>query len=398
MVLPHLLLGIAPVFGLFLLTGSKTGDPRRRTDGSLVVAVEPAPPPAIQQQRISSSFLSATTPSTTILDDDDDDDDKYERLLDWLISRHGAEISGKIAVRPSASGNGCGAFVTQAVAEDELLWAVPRSACVTLETALQDAECGASLQKLVAAAGPGGNTVALAGFLAKERLAQQQQQDSDKSGSSATATLSSSFGPYLDTLPWARGVNNQEHILFWSDEEIEAKLQGSQCYGEALDLRKEVGLAIRVLDGIIGRATNDAASAGGTFLFPWQKQQLQPQKPVEGLPEAVRGAFVSLLTRSFQDGDGDEEKLVPLLDMLQHSDEPNVSHAMRRDDGTVEVRARKPLRAGDELMNQYRSELEENMPYHRFFTRFGFVPGIQEPIENLLADRSSIFFPQKAEV
>jgi hypothetical protein len=120
---------------------------------------------------------------------------------------------------------------------------------------------------------------------------------------------------------------------------------------------------------------------------------------VEGLSEAVTGAFVSLLTRAFEDGDedGNEEKLVPMLDLLQHGD-PNVSHVMRKVDRFVEVRARKKLEAKEELLNQYRSEFEESMPYHRFFTRFGFVPGIQEPIQNLLKDKSSIFFAQKAEV
>jgi hypothetical protein len=106
------------------------------------------------------------------------------------------------------------------------------------------------------------------------------------------------------------------------------------------------------------------------------------------------------LTRAFQDGDddeGDEEKLVPMLDLLQHG-VPNISHVMRKVDGCVEVRARRKLEAQEELLNQYRSELEESMPYHRFFTRFGFVPGIQEPIQNLLRDKSSIFFAQKAEV
>ena len=104
------------------------------------------------------------------------------------------------------------------------------------------------------------------------------------------------------------------------------------------------------------------------------------------------------MTRAFQDRDGDEEKLVPMLDMLQHSEQPNVRHAMRKDDGTVEVRARRTIAPGEELLNQYRSEEDENMPYHRFFTRFGFVPGIAEPIENLLSDRSSIFYPKVVEV
>jgi hypothetical protein len=133
------------------------------------------------------------------------------------------------------------------------------------------------------------------------------------------------------------------------------------------------------------------------FRWPWEKKPA-PEGLVDGLAPAVKGAFVSLLTRSFQDGDDSEEKMVPLLDMLQHSNEPNVSHVMRQSDGTVEVRARQALSAGDELLNQYISEREEAMPYHRFFTRFGFVPGIVEPIPNLLRDKSSIFFAQKVEV
>ena len=85
--------------------------------------------------------------------------------------------------------------------------------------------------------------------------------------------------------------------------------------------------------------------------------------------------------------------------MLQHSEEPNVSHVMLKErNNDVEVRSRRPLEAGEELLNQYRSELEESMPYHRFFTRFGFVPGIEEPILDLLRDKSSIFVAQQAEV
>ena len=208
----------------------------------------------------------------------------------------------------------------------------------------------------------------------------------------------SNFGPYLATLPWERGVNNQEHIIFWSDEDIESYLKGSMCYSEANSLREEVDYAITVLDAITGKSIQlYRGEIEDGFKWPWEVQP-PPEGPVKGLSQAVKGAFVSLLTRAFQDGDDDEEKLVPLLDMLQHSDDPNVSHAMRKDDGSVEVRARKALSQGDELLNQYRSEREETMPYHRFFTRFGFVPGVQEDLQNLLQDKSSIFFAQKAEV
>jgi SET domain len=83
---------------------------------------------------------------------------------------------------------------------------------------------------------------------------------------------------------------------------------------------------------------------------------------------------------------------------LQHSDEPNIRHALRKADGTVQVWAARDLKAGEELFNQYRQESDEKMPYHRFFTRYGFVPGISESITNLLRDKSSIFVAQKAEV
>jgi hypothetical protein len=171
------------------------------------------------------------------------------------------------------------------------------------------------------------------------------------------------------------------------------------CYDEALVLRSEVDLAITVLNGVVGNSVQDyrGENSENGFRWPWEARPT-PEGPVEGLASAVKGAFVSLLTRSFQDGDDGEEKMVPLLDMLQHSDEPNVSHLMRDSDGTVEVRARQALSAGDELLNQYISEAEESMPYHRFFTRFGFVPGVAEPIPNLLKDKSSIFFAQKVEV
>jgi SET domain-containing protein len=83
----------------------------------------------------------------------------------------------------------------------------------------------------------------------------------------------------------------------------------------------------------------------------------------------------------------------------QHSDEPNIKHAKRKADGTVEVRAAHDLKAGEELFNQYRPEEEEAMPYHRFFTRYGFIPGVSiESIPGLLSDKSSIFVAQSAEV
>jgi SET domain len=307
---------------------------------------------------------------------------KYANMLDWLKADEATFISDAIALKESTRGGGYGAFLTAPVQQGEVLFQIPRTKCITLQNVVGDDKCGKLFTALMEKAGPGGNTVAMAGYIAKERLQMER----------------SAYAPYLATLPWARGVNKQEHILYWTDEQIEELLPGSMCYREAVDLRNEVALAIRVLDTIIGTAALDEQEQG--FRLPWQTK-LQ-RKPVPGLPDVVKAALVCLLTRAFQDknddDDNDNEKLVPLLDMLQHSDKPNISHWMRKDDRSVEVRARVDMGAGVELLNQYRSEMEEQMPYSRFFVRFGFVPGIREPLENLLRDKSSIFFAQKAEV
>ena len=327
-------------------------------------------------------------------------DPKYDALMEWLRGM-GATLNSKLQIRPSTRGGGFGAFVTEAVQPQEVLFTIPRAACVTLSNALQDPNCGSAFQQLIDKAGPGANTVVLAGFLAQERLLNAlYDADQDRS-----AEDSSAFGPYLATLPWERGVNNQEHMLFWSDADVDRYLAGTMCYSEALSLRDEVALATKVLQGVVGRSIRlyqDKSDGPGGFKWPWQtptEADTQQQALfAKAFAKAMTGAFVCLLTRAFQDGEGDDEKLVPLLDLLQHSDTPNVSHEMMKHDGTVVVTARQTIPANDELLNQYRPELEETMPYHRFFTRFGFVPGIQEPIQNLLDDKSSIFYAQKAEV
>ena len=343
-----------------------------------------------------------SSPLDAIVSEEGLDQNKYDALLEWLRAQEGAEIHPAVELRPSTLGDGYGAFVGSAVQGGDLLFAIPRSACVTLEDGIEDPVCGPTYRKLIEKAGPGGNTVVMAGFLATERL-RSLEHDRQKREKGQISCPDSLFGPYLDTLPWEQGTNNQEHILFWEKDDVDALLKGTMAYDEAISLRAEVDLATTVLDGIVGKTIRTFRGEGpddSGFKWPWQVtlESTTPPGPVQGLPKAVTGAFVSLLTRSFQDGDEDGEKLVPLLDLLQHSDEPNVSHVMRSEDGRVEVRARRSLQPNEELLNQYRSELEESMPYHRFFTRFGFVPGIQEPVQNLLRDKSSIFFAQKAEV
>jgi hypothetical protein len=215
------------------------------------------PSTVVPESRPSNTNLFSTLVSQPV------EQVKYMELLAWL-KENGATINDKIELRASSQGDGYGAFVQQPVSEGELLFEIPRALCLTLEDATGDAECGESFSKLIEKAGPGGNTVAMAGYMAKEYLVSLEDEDDD--------TKKSRWGPYLQTLPWKRGVNNQEHILFWEDARVEKLLDGSLCYGEATSLREEVALAIRVLTPMVSKsirvARGEETSSG--FRFPWQ--------------------------------------------------------------------------------------------------------------------------------
>jgi len=254
---------------------------------------------------------------------------------------------------------------------------------------------------LIEKAGPGGFTVALAGYMAKEYLLLQEGKVQD-----------TGFGPYLATLPWQRGVNSQEHVLFWPEEDIENLLAGSLCYKEAVGLRSEVQLAKKVLNSIIGpsvlRARDEYEEDKPLLPFlPWTKAPPPTiTSPIPGVGRAVTGAFVILLTRAFDDdfdttsiASDNAERLIPILDMLNHDSTPSIRYSTNPDNGSVEVRARLDIPVGQEIFNRYREEEELNMPYHRFFSRFGFVPGTtREDIMEMLGDKSSVFFAKKREV
>lgn len=352
----------------------------------------------------------------------------YVDLVRWfLLTDERSYISSKIDFRPSTRGGfalgGYGAFVHENVNEGELLLRVPRTCCITLDDALNDIECGVGFRKLLET-GPGADTVVIAGYLAKEYLLLKEYDRRLKAGDSSDANnaemrrLSNiKFSPYLRTLPWERGINAQEHVLFWEDGDVDALLKGSLAYADAVETRATVKLATGILDGIIGPVIRKARGESVImkekeegFRFPWQTSSNEEEvatedkaKLLDGLEEAVRGAFVISLSRAFVapcpiDGGKDEDRLEPVLDMLQHSNIPNIRHRFV-EEGSIEVLAGPNLKSGDELFNQYKTEEDiDSMAYHKFFTRFGFVPGVVEPVTRLIAERSTIFFPQRGSV
>jgi hypothetical protein len=213
----------------------------------------------------SDSTSTLNTGINTASSNGGGDSKKYEDLLLWLKNIK-AEVSDKLKIEPSSRGGGYGAFVTEAVEKGELLFTVPREACITLQDAKDDSECGSTFQKVMEKAGPGGNTVVMAGFMAKEQL---KALEDVKQGKDMMET--SFFGPYLATLPWDRGDNNQEHTLYWSQEDMDTYLKGSMCYDEAMALRAEVDLAVTVMNGIIGNIVMEyrgESDENGVSAFP----------------------------------------------------------------------------------------------------------------------------------
>ena len=100
----------------------------------------------------------------------------------------------------------------------EPIFDVPRSCTIYPELVFADRGLGGSMQKLASASGTGVEVVALATFLAKEKL----------KGSEST------FRPYIECLPW-----DATHPLMWTDDEVDL-LKGTYAYDEILGFRDQV--------------------------------------------------------------------------------------------------------------------------------------------------------------
>lgn len=71
----------------------------------------------------------------------------------------------------------------------------------------------------------------IAGYLAKEYLKLEHLGRDKYQGSNS---------PYLQTLPFQLGKNEQDHVIWWSERDIEELLKGSLAYKDTVGLRAEV--------------------------------------------------------------------------------------------------------------------------------------------------------------
>jgi hypothetical protein len=202
------------------------------------------------QLRSSAADVLPSIESSSNFNDNNDVNisaEQYTAHTNWVTSQQQAHLSPKFSIQPSQSG-GYGAFVTADVPSGELLLSIPRCACLTLDDVYNDIDVGPSLLKLREQAGPGSDTVVMAGYLAKEYLVMKEYksqwrrvQNGDLVDGGALKKLKGvKFAHYLESLPWKAGVNAQDHVLFWSEEDVEQLLVGSLAYDDAVEIRNSV--------------------------------------------------------------------------------------------------------------------------------------------------------------
>eukprot|EP00555_Chaetoceros_dichaeta_P009278 CAMPEP_0198261966 /NCGR_PEP_ID=MMETSP1447-20131203/10556_1 /TAXON_ID=420782 /ORGANISM="Chaetoceros dichaeta, Strain CCMP1751" /LENGTH=399 /DNA_ID=CAMNT_0043950025 /DNA_START=86 /DNA_END=1285 /DNA_ORIENTATION=- len=387
----------------------------------------------------SSSSSSSETATNTVMQD----------IPNLLASTFPDSFIGPVTVSPSRIlGNeeecGNGLFITDDVsAGDVLLLIRPMDdAVISIEHALHDLDFGSDFTNL-AEEYDGGETVAIAGWLAKTRICDILDQaalrdddddddDDDYDYDEETKEMkmkddkSTFLSAYISALPWL--PKDQDHIIWWRQEEADDIFCGNGSDRDGLDdvddgsrammeeavrIRTEVASAIPLLAKIIAPIVRSKLK----MLAPAVIEELLGFGGGMGddldidtdlacnllLSSYLRGAFVILMTRSFDDSfegigasssyDNASEgggRLVPVLDMCQHTTHnPNVYHVCDIDSDCIGLFAAQDISAGEELTISYHLGLDSGV----FGARFGFVPGEARSFRVLLEERSNVLFP-----
>ena len=106
--------------------------------------------------------------------------------------------------------------------------------------------------------------------------------------------------------------------------------------------------------------------------------------------ESIMGAFVCMYSRAFEDEVEKCMKLIPLLDMAQHSYDPNIDHESDGD-GNVIVTALRDLKKGEELSITY-LDVANDEDLSKFAIYYGFLPGESKSLRELVDERNSVLF------
>lgn len=276
--------------------------------------------------------------------------EKYNQVLKWAFDNK----SQPLTIQKSSIGHGHGLYLLQPLPKNTVIFKIPASKCLTLQASKSHPTLGESLEIMEQDLGDEFGPIAiLAAYLASEMLREQcAEWEEDES-------LKGLHGPFIDILPTGRAVSQQDHVLWWSEKEVKDLFTGGAAHEKATALREWVEEEGSIIEGML---VSDLA----------QKNMGLSISQVRG---AVTNAFVNVLSRSFFVGESGAQRLVPILDMCQHSNSPNVDYKLDHE-GNVVVRTNRQINAGEELTACYYSTEFEG---HEFYVMYGFVVPYAEP-------------------
>jgi len=286
--------------------------------------------------------------------------EKYDALLEWTFDNEPQHLKPSLKIFKSKSGHGHGLFATSNIPANTIAFTIPVSKCLTLQTSKAHPTLGKSLQIMEEELGDEfGPVASLSAYLASEMLREQcAEWEEDPS-------LKGDYGPYIAILPTGRAVSEQDHVLWWNDKEVDDLFKGGAAHEKAVALREWVDLEGGIIQGML---VSDLA----------EKNMGLSVSQVRG---SVTNAFVNILSRSLfvgqSDVNGGAQKLVPVLDMCQHSNTPNLRYEIdAASGGNIIVSATRDIAEGEELTAHYYSTEFEG---HEFYVMYGFVVPLAAP-------------------
>jgi SET domain len=312
-----------------------------------------------------------------------------------IIETFDTSFSSMVEILPSQIvGGGKGLFLAGQQSKNgahrgDILLEIPKSNVLSVDCTWEDDPILAdAFWYLSQEGGVAGRMAALAGYVALLLLLfQQPNYDTRTTKMTFQDTPYFQYSNLLSQFPKDR--NDLDHVLWWSDEEVERLLQKSNVYEQVLKLREDTQFSMDMVWQVLNTEKQHhqpllSLSSSSSLL------NLLPSKKDEW-DVAIQMAYVSLYSRGFQDDEWDCMKLIPWLDMIQHTchdDQINVEH-VTMSSGDIQLLACCDIHPGEELMFQYHPTLK---PYE-YFPIYGFVPEQQSSCQSLLEHKSHFFFP-----
>ncbi|KAF8859575.1 SET domain-containing protein [Acephala macrosclerotiorum] len=262
-----------------------------------------------------------------------------EEFLSWL-PRMGIQISPKIAVVDMRlGGKNRGIVAVTDIEEDEVLFTIPRSAVLNMNTALADSQL--SFLK---------DTVPnIPGWLALTTIMLVEASRKD-----------SKWMPYFAVLP-----DQLDSLVFWSNDEL-AELQASMVAKKIGKATAEDIFAEHVAPLNIDNASSIMCHKVASVIMAcaFDIPELPETENVEdGQEDEEADELVS--------DNGEDEKtilsMIPLADML-NADADRNNACLCCDNKDLEMRAIRPINKGDEIFNDY-----GQLPRSDLLRRYGYV-------------------------